>query len=96
MTLIKEIDYGTPASQSEKTVTLTIDGTDGDGARGHVDHARGDGDGHQIPKLCATDSSRLRLLPPVPGRDRGPQRHAGLVHDAGRDGHGRARRRPSG
>ena len=26
MCLIKEIDYGTPASMSEKTVTLTIDG----------------------------------------------------------------------
>ena len=26
MGLIHEIDYGTPASKSEKTVTLTIDG----------------------------------------------------------------------
>ena len=43
MSLIQEIDYGTPRSKAEKTVTLTIDGTRGDGARGHVDHARGDG-----------------------------------------------------
>ena len=27
MTLIKEIDYGTPAFQTTKSVTLTIDGT---------------------------------------------------------------------
>ena len=26
MTLVHEIDYGTPASNSDKTVTLTVDG----------------------------------------------------------------------
>ena len=46
--------------------------------------------GHEIPKLCATDMRRrLRLLPALPGRDRGPRRHAGLLHDAGRERHGR-------
>ena len=28
MTLIREIDYGTPASKAEEPVTLTIDGVD--------------------------------------------------------------------
>ncbi len=42
----------------------------------------------QIPKLCATDMpGRVRLLPPVPGGDRGPRRHARLLHHAGRAGH---------
>ena len=47
--------------------------------------------GTQIPKLCATDMLEgLRLLPAVPGRDRGPRRHARLLHHAGRAGHGGA------
>ena len=47
MALVQEIDYGTPASQGGKTVTLTIDGVAGHGARRHLDHARGDGGRHQ-------------------------------------------------
>ena len=40
--------------------------------------------GTKIPKLCATDiAGRLRLLPPLPRRDRGPQGHARLLHHAG-------------
>ncbi|MDB5395320.1 MAG: formate dehydrogenase, alpha subunit [Rhodospirillales bacterium] len=56
MTLIQEIDYGTPASKAEKNVTLTIDGvavTVPEGTslmRAAVDA------GIQVPKLCATDS----------------------------------------
>jgi formate dehydrogenase major subunit len=56
MSLIQEIDYGTPASKAEKTVTLTIDGvavTVPEGTslmRAAVDA------GIQVPKLCATDS----------------------------------------
>ena len=48
----------------------------------------------RVPKLCATDMlERVRLLPPVPGRDRGRKGYPGLVHDAGRAGHeGDARR----
>ena len=42
----------------------------------------------QIPKLCATDYAEgLRLLPPVPGRDRRPQGLPGVLHDARRAGH---------
>ena len=41
--------------------------------------------GIEIPKLCATDMlDSVRLLPAVPGGDRGPRRHAGLLHHAGR------------
>ncbi len=44
-----------------------------------------------IPKLCATDMPRgVRLLPALPGRDRGPQGNARLLHHAGRERHGRA------
>ena len=32
MSLVHEIDYGTPRSKAEKTVTLTIDGAAGHGA----------------------------------------------------------------
>ena len=39
--------------------------------------------GIDVPKLCATDSPRgVRLLPHVPGRGRGRQGHAGVVHHA--------------
>ncbi len=77
MTLIKEIDFGTPASKSEKMVTLTIDGIGGDGAGGYVDHAGGHGGRDPIPKLCATDmldsfgSCRLCLVE-VEGRNGTP------------------------
>jgi formate dehydrogenase major subunit len=56
MSLIHEIDYGTPRSKAEKTVTLTIDGflvTVPEGTslmRAAMDA------GIQVPKLCATDS----------------------------------------
>ena len=78
MALIKEIDYGTPASKSEKQVTLYDRRRCGDGAGRHVHHARGDGDrAPQIPKLCATDmlesfgSCRLCLVE-IEGRNGTP------------------------
>ncbi|MDE2132500.1 MAG: molybdopterin-dependent oxidoreductase, partial [Betaproteobacteria bacterium] len=54
--LHEEIDYGTPARESEQTVTLTIDGVQVTVAHGtSVMRAAVDA-GTQIPKLCATDS----------------------------------------
>ena len=61
-TLIEEIDYGTPASKSEKQVTLTIDGRSGHGAGRHLDHARRDGrrasrSRNSAPPTCSTRSA---------------------------------------
>src|SRR5580692_9726161 len=55
MSLVHEIDFGTPRSKMEKTVTLTIDGSavtvpDGTSIMRAAMEA-----GTQIPKLCATD-----------------------------------------
>ncbi len=56
MALIKEIDYGTPASASSDVVTLTIDGQQVTVPAGtSIMHAAMQM-GTQIPKLCATDS----------------------------------------
>jgi formate dehydrogenase major subunit len=55
MSLIKEIDYGTPASRSEKTVTLTIDGFEVTVPEGTSVMRASMDLGIQIPKLCATD-----------------------------------------
>src|SRR5262244_306592 len=55
MSLVHEVDFGTPKAKAEKTVTLTIDGK-------HVTVPEGTSimraameAGTQIPKLCATD-----------------------------------------
>ena len=56
MPLIKEIDYGTPASHSTTTVTLTIDGTAVSVPEGTSIMRAAMEMGTQIPKLCATDS----------------------------------------
>src|SRR5262245_19396747 len=56
MTLIKEIDYGTPPSGATKTVTLTIDGTKVTVPQGTSIMRAAMELGTQIPKLCATDS----------------------------------------
>ncbi len=54
------------------------------GTRGHLDHARGDGSRHANPKTLRHRHGRcLRLLPALPDRDRGPRRHAGVLHHAG-------------
>ncbi|WP_186388215.1 formate dehydrogenase subunit alpha [Stappia sp. TSB10P1A] len=55
MTLIKETDYGTPASTSDKTVTLTIDGFEVTVPEGTSVMRASMETGIQIPKLCATD-----------------------------------------
>ena len=91
MTLIHEIDYGTPASQGRGAWSpLTIDGQPVTVPAGTSIMRAAMDAGIQMPKLCATDMRRgLRLLPPLPGRDRGPRRHARLLHHAGRAGHGR-------
>ena len=54
-TLIEETDYGTPASASEKTVTLTIDGRTVTAPEGTSIMRAAMDAGVEIPKLCATD-----------------------------------------
>ncbi|RCK42061.1 formate dehydrogenase subunit alpha [Thalassospira profundimaris] len=77
MSLIKEVDYGTPAAKSEKTVTLTIDGRDVTVPEGTSVMRASMEAGIQVPKLCATDmvdafgSCRLCLVE-VEGRNGTP------------------------
>ena len=56
MTLVKEIDFGTPQSRSTKTVTLTIDGNAITVPEGTSIMRAAMEAGTKIPKLCATDS----------------------------------------
>ena len=55
MSLVPEIDYGTPASRAEKTVSLTIDGKAVVVPEGTSIMRAAMEAGTQIPKLCATD-----------------------------------------
>jgi formate dehydrogenase major subunit len=55
MSLVHEIDYGTPKSKSEKTVSLTIDGQQVTVPEGTSIMRAAMEIGTQIPKLCATD-----------------------------------------
>src|ERR1700744_2758656 len=55
MSLVHEIDYGTPKSKAEKTVTLTIDGQQVTVPEGTSIMRTAMELGTQIPKLCATD-----------------------------------------
>ena len=55
MSLIQDIDYGTPASKAEKQVTLTIDGVPVTVPEGTSIMRAAMEVGNQIPKLCATD-----------------------------------------
>src|SRR5690606_18709166 len=55
MPLVHEIDYGTPASRSEKMVTLTIDGNEITVPEGTSIMRASMEAGIQVPKLCATD-----------------------------------------
>src|ERR1700754_4820816 len=55
MSLIHEIDYGTPASKQEKTVSLTIDGMQVTVPAGTSIMRAAAELGNNIPKLCATD-----------------------------------------
>ena len=56
MALIQETDYGTPASKSEKRVTLTIDGQKVSAPEGTSIMRAAMELNNEIPKLCATDS----------------------------------------
>ncbi len=55
MSLVHEVDYGTPLSKSEKMVTLTIDGQSVTVPEGTSIMRAAMDIGTQIPKLCATD-----------------------------------------
>src|SRR5499427_3591229 len=56
MSLVHEIDYGTPASKSAEPVTLTIDGQPVTVPAGTSIMRAAMDTGIQVPKLCATDS----------------------------------------
>ena len=56
MALIKDVDYGTPASTSAARVTLTIDGVQVTVPQGTSILRAASEAGTQIPRLCATDS----------------------------------------
>src|SRR3569833_2212796 len=77
MSLVHEIDYGTPKSKAEKTITLTIDGQQGRVPEGSSIMRAAMEVGTQIPKLCATDkmdafgSCRLCLIE-IEGRNGTP------------------------
>ena len=51
-----ELDYGTPAKQSEKLITLDIDGVQVEVAAGTSVMRAAVEAGINVPKLCATDS----------------------------------------
>ena len=55
MALIEEIDFGTPASKAEKTVTLTVDGVGVTVPEGTSILRAAREMGTAIPKLCSTD-----------------------------------------
>ncbi|MGH6794069.1 MAG: 2Fe-2S iron-sulfur cluster-binding protein, partial [Methylocella sp.] len=55
MSLVTEIDYGTPVSRSDKTVALTIDGMQVHVPEGTSIMRAAMEVGTKIPKLCATD-----------------------------------------
>src|ERR1700755_738613 len=77
MSLIEEIDFGTPRSKSEAMVTLTIDGQSVTVPEGTSVMRAAMQAGTQIPKLCATDmvdafgSCRLCLIE-IEGRNGTP------------------------
>ena len=77
MSLIEEIDYGTPASTSEKMITLTIDGNEITVPEGTSIMRASMEAGIKVPKLCASDmvdafgSCRLCLVE-IEGRNGTP------------------------
>ena len=84
MGLIKEIDYGTPASKAEKTVSLSIDGFTITVPEGTSLMRAAKEAGISVPKLCATDmvdafgSCRLCLVE-IEGRSGTPASCTTLV-----------------
>ena len=89
MSLIHELDFGTPASAVARAVTLTIDGATVTVPAGtsimRAARERRDQDPEALRHRIL---EAVRLLPPLSGRDRRPQRHAGLLHHARRGRHG--------
>ena len=76
-----------PPPTARKLVTLEIDGVAVTVPARHVDHARGAArSASRFRSSAPPTPSSLRLVPPLPGRDRRPQGYSGLVHDAGRRG----------
>src|SRR5690606_6884500 len=77
MSLISEIDFGTPASRSDRMVTLTIDGNEITVPEGTSIMRASMEAGIEVPKLCATDmmdafgSCRLCLVE-IDGRNGTP------------------------
>src|SRR6202012_4047982 len=77
MSLVREVDYGTPRSKATKQVTLTIDGQQITVPEGTSIMRAAMEMGTQIPKLCATDmlesfgSCRLCLVE-IEGRNGTP------------------------
>lgn len=55
MSFVKEIDYGTPAARSDKTVTLAIDGREITVPEGTSVMRAAREAGIEVPKLCAND-----------------------------------------
>ena len=89
MALLQELDTGTPIRAGDATVTLTIDGRQVSVPAGtSVMAAAALIDSADPEALRHRQSRGFRLLPAVPGRDRGPPRNARLLHDARRGGHG--------
>ncbi len=56
MSLVKELDYGTPIRVADKRVTLTIDGETVTVPAGTSVMAAAMSRGVKIPKLCASDN----------------------------------------
>src|SRR5882724_7360028 len=77
MSLVEEVDFGTPRSKSDTMVTLTIDGKQITVPEGTSIMRAAMEAGTQIPKLCATDivhafgSCRLCLVE-IEGRNGTP------------------------
>ncbi len=91
MSLVQEIDYGTPRSKAEKTITLTIDGQAMTVPEGTSIMRAAMEMGTKIPKLCATDmldafgSCRLCLVeidgrPGTPASCTTPAANGMVVH----------------
>ena len=89
MSLVHEIDYGTPKSKATKTVTLTIDGQQVTVPEGtSIMRAAMEARHADSEALRHRHGRCVRLLPAVPGRNRRPRRHPGIVHHAGCRRHG--------
>ena len=84
MSLIQEIDYGTPRSKSETMVTLSIDGQSVTVPEGTSIMRAAMEIGTADPKaLRHRHDGCVRLLPALPRRGGRPRGHAGLLHHAG-------------